>query len=1121
MEKKTDTILSKSALRKRILKIGIGIFLLLLLIYLGTVFYINSQKNEIATMLVGVLDEEYPGEIEVGDISLANWVGLTSPAINMKNLTITDTSSTKHLRLHVEKVELNLSVADLLKGLVQIKSAVLSDGEILMDNYTPLTREEELELPPILDSIEINKKLTNTLLEKETQLTLSNMVLQIRHHVKNKLFKFHINEIYADIQFEKDRIRSATTMDLVIESLGFNLENGEFMNGAHVGGSFNSDYDIDKGQMSIGVFDLALDEQEFRTEAELNFRGIGTFNIVLENEKTQFLPTIGLLTEKIQGRLSRIKINEPIHTRAELKGAFVFRGNPSVNIKFRTQENNAIFDGNKPIANLNFSGRFINRIYDDERADTENKKNFRVELPKFQGQYRDISFQFKDVLLSSSPDAENALKAKVSAAGKPSSLNNFLDTQHWSFQGGNFKLDTQIEGHGTNMANLIAASKGSVQLGNTVFTNNNNHVSLPVSKLALTLDNNSAKLLDFRVPLNRNDDVSLKGEIVNFSGLFGGQTGKKLLSNFSISSDHLIWDDFIKLFNITKSGRQVKKPELVLQDVLKDVYRNYNPSISVSLDRFQIGDITMSEFTTGIHFEDKNNLRLDKTSFGLKGGQINLDGNLNLEHTDMVPINANLAGRGDTDILDEIFDIDQLILSGGQFQVEAKIKGDLQNMDQILRTSSTRIKVNNTKVTYKPHDLELPIKTLDISLDRDLAQLNALTLHLGTEDEVTFSGGIENLSSLLFNSINAPVKSELHISSDKLIWEDYLLLFGQDEPTQGPKKQKSQEDLIAADRRLKASMRDIYGSMNPRLTVDIGEFKYLDLKPFHQFHTGISYKNSNTLKLEETTFLYNKETSVKMSAELDISDKRDTHVSLDLEASGNPGELNEVFNNDTFFFRGGEFDVEAQVQGNIAALDSLVAHSSTALRVKNTSIFHQPSEASIPLHLLEVDLHDNTARLKSFVLELDSGDRITLSGEVDHISDLIFDVPPDQSQATSEIKVYSKRFSFEEFQSLFAIGKADTIKTEQSVKETPTAIKPAIRDVYNKFKPGLVVELDNFELNGLFVSNLKTGFHFVDQNLIYLEKSGFNFYDGSVSLDAHLDISIPGKTYFSFGFAYR
>ena len=58
---------------------------------------------------------------------------------------------------------------------------------------------------------------------------------------------------------------------------------------------------------------------------------------------------------------------------------------------------------------------------------------------------------------------------------------------------------------------------------------------------------------------------------------------------------------------------------------------------------------------------------------------------------------------------------------------------------------------------------------------------------------------------------------------------------------------------------------------------------------------------------------------------------------------------------------------------------------------------------------------------------------------------------------------------------------------------------------------------DAFSLDKLLVHNLKSGLHFEDQNRIYLEKSEFEFHKGSVSLDAHLDISQPESTLFSFG----
>jgi hypothetical protein len=668
------------------------------------------------------------------------------------------------------------------------------------------------------------------------------------------------------------------------------------------------------------------------------------------------------------------------------------------------------------------------------------------------------------------------------------------------------------------MASLVAASSGRFSLRDTRLINNGNKVELPVNSLLLSLNKDLAQLEELDIPLNTQDRVVLAADFKNFSALFNTEAQEKLHSSFRINSKNLVWDDFMRLFDIAQSGEQTKKPELVLQEAIKDIYTNYDPSIDISLGALHIGPFLLKDFETGIFFEDKNSLRLNNTIFGLKGGQMKLNGSLNLGEQDRISLTADLKGKADVEILNDVFSEDQLILDGGEFWVEANINGDLLQIDHILRSSYSALKVSETRITYIPHDIKIPVKTLDVVLNRDHAELKALTLRMGKEDEVTFSGKIENLSTLLFNSVYLPVSSELNISSEKLVWEDYLDIFGEAPAGEASSKPRDAEEIIAAERKFKASLRDIYGSLNPRITADIGELRYKDMDGLHRFHTGISLKDEKTLLLEEISFLYHQETKVNMSAEMDIADKRDTYVELSLQATGNPEELNAVFNNDTFFFSGGTFDVEAEIRGDIGALDSLVAHSSTDLKVKNTFILHKPSQARIPLYELDVALHDNTAKLNSFVLQLDSGDRITLSGKLGHISDLIFDLPPEESKAYSELTIYSEKIIYEDFQSLFAVAVQDSTASVETTEDPPTAIKPTIRDVYNKFRPSMSATIDEFELNGLVVSDLKTGFYFEDQNKLYLEESGFDFYEGSVSLDAHLDISENGKTFFSFGF---
>ena len=232
---------------------GISFFTLMFLCYVATAYYLNNKKNELAALLVKTLNDQYSGEITVEDISLDQWTAFWSPAINLEKLEVLDTNTVKKLYFRADLVNINLSIKDLIKGRIQINDVRLQDGEILLDNYTPLTPQEELELPPILDSVELNKKIKNEFLEKNTDLELVNMSVQIRHLVKNKLFKFHVDRIHSELNFEEEKIGLSTDLDVELDALGFNLDKGIFINGADVEGSFNAAYSVNMNIIQVLV----------------------------------------------------------------------------------------------------------------------------------------------------------------------------------------------------------------------------------------------------------------------------------------------------------------------------------------------------------------------------------------------------------------------------------------------------------------------------------------------------------------------------------------------------------------------------------------------------------------------------------------------------------------------------------------------------------------------------------------------------------------------------------------------------------------------------------------------------------------------------------------------------
>ncbi len=1098
----------KGRMRKIVLRIGAVLGALVLLFYLFSIYYLSTRKNEVAELIIEAINERYPGDIEFGEVSVDKWVGLPAPAISFNDLTVTDTTGNYRFVLRANKAATLLSIADLLKQKIHVRSVLLSDGEITVHNYTPLSPEEQAELPPPIDSLRLSEDRQKYYFEKDTEVSLKNFDVTLRHHTKNKLFDFHVNEVSAVLNFNDNLIAAETEMDVVVNTLGFDMSKGSYINGAKVSGAFSSVFDLDKDRWQLSPFLMQLNDQVYNFQADFSFQGWGSFDIAFENTRTDFKSAINLLTERLRNRLTKYQFSQPLHTNGRITGNFVYRANPLIIIDFKTQNNSVVINERLPMDVQELSGTVINRIYDDERADSEDRRNIRVKFDDIEASINDMKIQITDPLFTGTPEEKNYWKGKILARGPMESLNEFMEGQLLSFQDGDFEITADVDGNIENLEDFVVHSAGQFEMNSSRITNKGNKVSVPIDQMQLSLENNKARLDRLDIRLNASDRLQVYGEVENFSELFSKSSEKSLNSHFDIRSGNLVWKDFLRLFDITKTAAGNTRPEFVLQDVLKDLYKNYNPSFTVRIAQFQLGEVQMQNFRTGIRYENENLIRLDQTSFDVEGGDIRINANIALNRKDVIWMYADLNGISDTEVLNDVLGVDELDFIGGKLHVDARIQGNMLQMDRILRSSKLNLKIEDAEVAYIPMDVVLPFKMIDLTLEGDNAIVKDITMAVGKEDQVTFSGIIENLPTLLFKKADKKVRSEFNITSEKLVLEDYLELFDQQKSANKGKDQGG----------LKKLLRDIHNSVDPRVNVRIGELYYAGMPPFLDFTSEIFFKDEQTLVFGETTFTYKDGTTVSLEALLDAKNESQTGLHMDLTAAGNPEQLNPVLNNDIFIFESGEFEAKATIEGNMSDLDSLIATSESTLKIRDGIIVHKPSQSRIPYSNLEIEMADNSAQLKEFTIVLRSGDKITFTGRVEHISDLIFDVPAVESKASSYVKAFSEKLTFDDILELFESRQVISMGNQEP-RGSDNAIKPAIRDVYNKFKPRLSASVREFQLDDLVLHDLRTGFFFENENMLYLEDTGFTFYDGKVNLDAHLDITDPHSTLFAFGFS--
>lgn len=1090
---------------KKLLKFVSGLLVILAILFLTTYFYVTSHKEEVANFIANTISEKHRGTVSFEDMTMKSWGRFSNPAFHIKNMVLLDSTENKIARLEIEDAYVNIFVKSLLKNQIQVKSV-----EINTAKYTVITKKETF---------------SDTIYEKETQLpktkspepfkpfkmdlNIEDFAVDIQNVPRHKVIQFKLNKVSSIVNFEQDKITSSLDLDAIVKQLGFNLEKGSYLKDSRISGSMNPVIDLEANKIHIPTFDLSINDQVFKLTADFNTANKGSFVFKIENEHTEYLPTVNLVSDNIQQKLSNYVIDKTFYTNTTLEGSFAPFSNPLVHIEFKATDNSAKIADRYILDSLAFDGSFRNRIYEDDRAKTEDKKNLKLIFNTIVGKYKETAFEIRDGLLKSTPETKAYIEAALNAQGKAENLISILDDPIFSLKDGSFNFVADIKGDAGTAEEFLASSRMELQISKTSLVDHENKITIPVDELKVHLERDNAVLDIMKLQMTSGDKLIIEGKTGPFSALLSGESKNLVSSNLYFRSNKLNWKEFLEIFDDPqKNTEKTKDPQFVLHDIFKKIYQKFNPGIDIAIKKFQYETLVLDNFSTDLSFSDENNLHLTNMGFDIPSGKVKLVADLNYENAKEILVSADFDASGGAIFLNDLFNNDTFLFKSGRFDLKADINGDLMQLESLILKAKSSINLYKGSVFYKPMDLIVPIDLLDVEIIDNRAILNSLQISVSSEDKLNFTGELDDLLAFISSNSKNQVNSSLHLHSDKLQWDDFLQVFAHDNDKQVSQKKDPES-------RLKETLRGIYSDFNPRIGISIDKFQYKDFVTLENFKTGLHYRDMNNLVLEESGFNFYSNGLADFSAQLDISKPGETHVNIDFEARADPSHLNDILNYDTFLLEGGSLKLTANINGDIEKINELISSSSSKFIIESSSLIHNSSQTKIPFSILEIDIQNDDATLKTLKIDLPSGDQLEFSGELDNITSIIPQKSSNGKRMSSKLNIYSKKVRFGDFLELF--NYKDTIAREK-VTNRNLALKIAVKDFYKKYQPELSICIDEFIFNKLIVKNFNTGFYFENKDLLYLENTGFDFYEGKVNLDAHLDITDSLKTAFSIGF---
>ncbi len=243
-----------------------------------------------------------------------------------------------------------------------------------------------------------------------------------------------------------------------------------------------------------------------------------------------------------------------------------------------------------------------------------------------------------------------------------------------------------------------------------------------------------------------------------------------------------------------------------------------------------------------------------------------------------------------------------------------------------------------------------------------------------------------------------------------------------------------------------------------------------------------------------------------------------TSFDYQLDASGRLDDLNKILGNENFFFVGGKFRAQLNMDGPATTLPEILKSTEGRLTMQNTKVHYRPAEVTVPLTELDLLLSPEQATVPSIRIPLAEGQEIKISGVVKNFSSLIFE--DKKLKVESDLEIYSADLNLDNFLALIA-----SFQKTSEAPSTQPRISETAKGIYSTFQPRLSILIDQFVYQKWQAHDIQSQLSFINDHQLKLDTtilftgqsqlvlSGiFDVPDSSHYLKINLDIQANGNT---------
>ena len=647
MDQENQQPRKKSSLLRILGKVLSWLLILVFVSAIAGLLYLDHRLSSDKTKVLDQLPFLDNGSITFDKADISLFENFPAATVSLRNVVVHDSLYQQHQTplLQVGTLSAALDIGRLLRDSVEIKAIGLEQGIINLftdsTGYNNLKailkekkgkgngRDNKKKFKLLTDGIKLNLS--------DIEVLFANAIKTSRIHGTVKQLKTQLHEIEGGWNADVD-------MNIDISELTFKKRKGSFVSNSTISGKLKTS--LQDGHVSIDPFDLHINEQTFLFTGDIQPGAISTLS--LKNKKTQYDRAMPLLPEQLQDKIKPFKVDGSFYTKTIIKGTFRNGDDPIVDIHFKLN-GNPVTALKVDLEDVQLDGRFVNRIYTDERQWTEGKQRIRFEINELKAKHSGFQLSTKNALLTSTQPEGLRIKAKTDIYGDAAGISDWFENDQFFFESGKFHLYADLEGRTKTFNELLIDSYATLDLDEFAVWYQPGQVSFPFKKLELKKDAGDATFSIVNSSFVEGAPVVIDGGLENLPALVFDLSDEQASSELNWVSSKLSWTDFINLFGENgylkkkKKAKTDQEKKKSMKETISGIYYNFQPRISIQVDTLSYYDlIELANFKTGIHFKDQHQLVLEKTQFKYGEGEVDFSGQLDISDSLQTPFELEL-----------------------------------------------------------------------------------------------------------------------------------------------------------------------------------------------------------------------------------------------------------------------------------------------------------------------------------------------------------------------------------------------------------------------------------------------------------------------------------------------